>query len=91
MPFEAVTGMVAPAISGHAGSIALGICAGPPLLVFRGRVHLYEGHSRDRVAASVGLAAELGVRVIILTNAAGGIHSALNPGDLMVVREHLFL
>ena len=91
VPFAAVPGMVAPAIAGHAGSIALGSCDGQPLLVFRGRVHLYEGHSRDRVAASVGLAAELEVRIIILTNAAGGIHTALNPGDLMVVRDHLSL
>jgi purine-nucleoside phosphorylase len=60
------------------------------LLVFQGRVHFYEGHSWDAVAAPVRLAAEMGVKTLLLTNAAGGIHPSLKPGSLMIVRDHLF-
>src|SRR5262249_14292970 len=89
--FADVRSLVAPSVHGHSGAIALGHCAGVPLLVFRGRLHLYEGHSWDQVAAPVRLMAEWGVKTLVLTNAAGGIHGRLNPGDLMVLRAHLWL
>lgn len=89
--FSDVPGLVAPTIHGHPGTISLGRCRDLPLLVFRGRAHSYEGHSPDRVVACVRLAAELRVKALLLTNAAGGIHDSLGPGDLMVVRDHLFL
>jgi len=91
IPFADVPGLVAPSIHGHSGAIDLGHCVGVPLLVFRGRLHSYEGHSWDRVAAPVRLMASWGVKTLILTNAAGGIHDRLNPGDLMVLRDHLWL
>jgi purine-nucleoside phosphorylase len=89
--FADVPGLTATSVHGHSGTIALGACAGVPLLVFRGRLHVYEGHSWDRVAAPVRLMADWGVKTLILTNAAGGIHDALGPGDLMVLRDHLWL
>jgi purine-nucleoside phosphorylase len=89
--FADVPGLVAPSVHGHGGAIGLGLCAGKPLLVFRGRLHVYEGHPWDQVAAPVRLAAGLGIKVLLLTNAAGGIHDVLWPGDLMVLRDHLFL
>jgi purine-nucleoside phosphorylase len=89
--FADVPGLAGPTVHGHSGSISLGFCAGRPLLVFRGRLHLYEGHSWDRVAKPVVLIAGFGVKVLLLTNAAGGIHDSLGPGDLMILRDHLFL
>jgi len=91
VPFADVPGLAAASVQGHSGAIALGHCVGVPLLVFRGRLHFYEGHSWDRVAAPVRLTAGWGVKTLILTNAAGGIHDRLNPGDLMVLRDHLWL
>src|SRR5262245_58288341 len=91
VPFADVPGLTATSVHGHSGAISLGECAGVPLLVFRGRLHYYEGHSWDRVAAPVRLLADWGVKTLILTNAAGGIHDRLNPGDLMVLRDHLWL
>jgi purine-nucleoside phosphorylase len=91
IPFADVPGLAAPSVHGHSGAIDLGDCAGVPLLVFRGRLHSYEGHSWDRVAAPVRLMAGWGVKTLILTNAAGGIHARLGPGDLMVLRDHLWL
>src|SRR5262245_6359971 len=89
--FADVPGLVAPSVHGHGGAIAIGLCAGQPLLVFRGRLHYYEGHPWNQVAAPVRLAAELGIQFLLLTNAAGGIRDDLWPGDLMVLRDHLFL
>jgi purine-nucleoside phosphorylase len=91
VPFGDVPGLVAPAVHGHAGRVSVGRCGGCPLVVFRGRPHFYEGHPWDRVAAPVRAAAGWGVRVLLLTNAAGGIHDSLGPGDLMVLRDQLYL
>src|SRR5262249_7896017 len=81
----------APTVHGHTGVISIGLCVGCPLLLFRGRVHRYEGHEWHRVTALARLASEWEIRILLLTNAAGGIHESLGPGDLMVVRDHLFL
>jgi purine-nucleoside phosphorylase len=89
--FADVPGLAAPSVHGHFGKISCGLCAGTPIIVFRGRLHYYEGHSWDRVADPIRLAAELGVKTVLLTNAAGGIHESLWPGDLMLLRGHLFL
>ncbi len=89
--FADVPGLAAPSVHGHSGRIAFGLCAGEPLLVFRGRLHFYESHSWDAVAGPIRLVAELEARTLLLTNAAGGIHDDLIPGDLMVLNGHLFL
>src|SRR5262249_8603833 len=91
IPFADVPGLAAVSVQGHSGALALGQCAGVPLLVFRGRLHLYEGHPWDQIGMSVRHASDWGVRTLILTNAAGGIHDRLNPGDLMVLRGQLRL
>jgi purine-nucleoside phosphorylase len=91
IPFSEVSGLPAPSVHGHTGRISFGLCGGRPLLVFRGRLHFYEGHEWDRVAGPIRLAAKLGIKVLFLTNAAGGIHESLWPGDLMILRDHLFL
>jgi purine-nucleoside phosphorylase len=88
--FGDVPGLVAPTVSGHSGTIRVGTLNGVPLVVFRGRLHYYEGHDWERVAKPVELAAGWGVRTLILTNAAGGIHPELNPGDLMALADHRF-
>ncbi len=91
VPFADVPGLVAPSVHGHSGRIDLGLCDGQPVLVFRGRLHFYEGHPWDQVAGLVRAAADLGANALLLTNAAGGIHDSLWPGDLMVLNGHLFL
>ncbi len=89
--FAEIPGFAAPTVHGHGGRAVLGDWAGVGVLVFQGRMHYYEGHTWDRATAPVRLAADLGVQFLILTNAAGGIHDALNPGDLMAIRGHLKL
>ena len=78
-------GLAAPGVAGHRGELALGTWAGVPTLVCFGRVHYYEGHAWGRVTRLVELVADLGVTRVVLTNAAGGLHPELNPGDVMLI------
>jgi purine-nucleoside phosphorylase len=89
VPFGAVPGLPAVSVAGHGGRLALGEWAGVRVLVYEGRLHFYEGHGWDVVTRPVRVAAELGARVALLTNAAGGIADALGPGSLMALRDHL--
>ena len=87
--YAGVPGMALPSVTGHSGRLLLGDWADKRVLLFEGRLHYYEGHPWDKVTHSVRLAHQLGARVLLLTNAAGGIHDALGPGSLMVLRDHL--
>ena len=78
-------------VEGHAGQLVLGTMAGRPVLVVQGRVHLYEGHPARALGFPVRLAAALGARGVVLTNAAGGINPAFGPGTLMLISDHLDL
>jgi purine-nucleoside phosphorylase len=89
--FGDVPGLVPPTVHGHGGRLLVGEWAGAPALLFAGRVHFYEGHRWDVVTGTVRTAAELGVTRIVLTNAAGGIHERLVPGELMALNGHLKL
>jgi purine-nucleoside phosphorylase len=86
-----VPGLVPPTVHGHRGRMAVGHWAGTPVVVCFGRVHFYEGHPWDRVTALVRMLAGFGAKTLVLTNAAGGIHPALEPGSLMVLNRHLTL
>jgi purine-nucleoside phosphorylase len=89
LPFPAVPGLAATSVAGHNGCLTLGDWAGRRVLVFEGRLHYYEGHAWRDVVQPVHVAQFLGAQVLLLTNAAGGIHEALGPGSLMAVRDHL--
>ncbi len=89
IPFAEVPGLSAAAVIGHRGRLTLGGWAGRSVLVFEGRVHFYEGHSWQSVAAPARAAAHLGARTLLLTNAAGGIRDDLGPGSLMAVRDQM--
>ncbi len=89
--YAEVPGLTPPTVAGHRGQLAVGTWAGVPVLVFAGRIHFYEGHPWERVTRPVRLAAELGAKLLVLTNAAGGIHPALGPGSLMAIRGHVKL
>lgn len=78
-------------VSGHAGQIVLGELAGLPVIVQSGRVHLYEGQSPLVVTRAVRAFARLGVRALVLTNAAGSLVPAWRPGTLLRLTDHLNL
>jgi purine-nucleoside phosphorylase len=87
--FADIPGMAATTVAGHSGCLTLGNWAGRPVLLFEGRLHFYEGHSWQSVTVPVQIVASLGVRMLLLTNAAGGIHHSLNAGSLMAIQDHI--
>lgn len=88
---SAIPGMVSPRVRGHAGKVIVGLFAGVAVVVFAGRLHLYEGYTAAEVAAQVYVAAALGCHTIVLTNAAGGLAPGLKVGQLVVISDHLNL
>ena len=78
-------------VDSHKGCLVLGTVSGLPTAVFQGRIHLYEGYSPELVTFPVRLLQLLGVPVLVLTNAAGGINLNFTAGDLMLIRDHINL
>ncbi|MFN8576680.1 MAG: purine-nucleoside phosphorylase [Candidatus Sericytochromatia bacterium] len=76
-------------VAGHAGVISIGKYDKKNIAVLRGRFHKYEGHNWKSVISPVALMKEMGVEVMILTNAAGGINRIYIPGELMLIEDHL--
>ena len=89
--FSEVPGWPPTTAPGHAGRLLLGRLAGVPVIVQQGRFHLYEGHSAGFVVEPVLLMRRLGVEIVVLTNAAGGVNPAFGAGTLMVIADHLNL
>lgn len=87
--FAELPGLEGTAVEGHRGQLIYGSWAGRTVLVFAGRLHYYEGHPWETVTAPVRLAAALGVRNLVLTNAAGGVRPGFGPGTLMCLYHHL--
>jgi len=89
VPYGEIPGFPVSTVEGHAGRFVLGRLEGVPVVAMQGRFHLYEGWSPAEVVLPVRVAAELGVRAMIVTNAAGGASSHLSPGDLMLITDHI--
>lgn len=87
----AIPGYPQPSVPGHAGEVAVVRFGAAAVLVFAGRVHFYEGHDRDAVTFNVRLAAALGARWVLLTNASGSCDLLLAPGSALIVEDHVHL
>jgi inosine/guanosine/xanthosine phosphorylase family protein len=91
LPFGDLPGFAASAVVGHAGKFVFGHVGASPVLVMMGRLHLYEGHPIEQVVLPVRGAAALGCKVLVVTNAAGGITADLHPGQTMLIADHINL
>ncbi len=91
IPYSDIPGFPIATVAGHAGKLLVGRLANFPVVCLQGRFHLYEGHAPEDVALPVRVLHELGVKELLLTNAAGGINSALQPGSLMLIEDHINL
>jgi len=89
--FADVPGFPSAGVKGHAGRYVGGTLNGRTVLMQAGRFHVYEGHPMAVIAAPVRIAAALGVRTLVVTNAAGGAARHLGPGDVMLIDDHLNL
>lgn len=76
---------------GHAGKLVVGKVGDVPVAAMQGRVHFYEGYSMKDVAFPIRVLARMGIRAVILTNAAGGINTRFSQGALVVIKDHINL
>lgn len=91
IPYQQIPGFVTSTAQGHAGTLVIGKVEGVPVLAMQGRVHYYEGYSLEEVTFPIRTFKLVGIKTLILTNAAGGIDVQLNQGALMVISDHLNL
>jgi purine-nucleoside phosphorylase len=91
IPYEDIPGFMRSTAAGHAGRLVAGKIENVPVLAMQGRVHYYEGYSLEEVTFPVRTFGLLGIKTLILTNAAGGINVQLTQGALMVISDHLNL
>src|SRR4030042_352998 len=78
-------------LSGHPGRIQFGSISGKQIIVMQGRCHLYEGYSPGQVVFPIRVMQELGVRILILSNAAGGVNPQYYSGDILIIPDHINL
>jgi purine-nucleoside phosphorylase len=78
-------------VEGHAGRLVIGMLEGIPVCVLQGRVHYYEGYSIARIGLPIRVLQRLGAELLIVTNAAGGVNPAFEPGDVMLINDHINL
>lgn len=91
IPYKDIPGFALSTAEGHAGQLVIGKVDQVPLLAMQGRVHFYEGYSLEQVTFPIRTFKLLGIRTLILTNAAGGVNVQLSQGALMVLSDHLNL
>jgi purine-nucleoside phosphorylase len=91
IPYTKLAGFPQPTTAGHPGCLLFGTLAGVPVMLLNGRSHFYEGYSLAEVTFPVRVLAALGMRDLLLTNAAGGINGRFYPGDFMVITDHINL
>jgi purine-nucleoside phosphorylase len=91
IPYEKIPGFPRSTAEGHAGRLVIGKAGDVVAAAMQGRVHFYEGYSLKEVVFPMRVLGRLGIRAAILTNAAGGINTALKQGALVIIRDHINL
>ncbi|MCF7933122.1 MAG: purine-nucleoside phosphorylase [Acholeplasmataceae bacterium] len=86
-----IPGMTALETEGHAGRMVIGTLSGVPLLAMSGRFHYYDGKGLEAVTFPIRVMKVMGIETLILTNAAGAVNTTFEPGDLMVITDHINL
>lgn len=90
-PYTSIPHYPASTVQSHAGKLLCGNWAGKNILVKQGRLHLYEGYSARQISFPIRVMARLGVRTLIISNAAGGLNPHFRAGDLMLITDHINL
>lgn len=91
IPFADIPRFPVSTVLGHTGRLVIGELAGRQVIVMQGRAHYYEGYTMDEVTLPVRVMQLLGVKTLIVTNAAGGINPAFKAGELMLITDHINL
>jgi len=91
VPFGDLPNWPRSTVYGHAGQLVIGELEGQSVMVMQGRVHFYEGYSMSQITLPVRVMKRLGLEMLFVTNAAGGVNPEFNPGDVMLISDHLNL
>ncbi len=89
IPYHDLTGWPISTVEGHAGELVIGNLEGQVVLVMNGRIHYYEGYEMSQVTLPIRVMQRLGIKTLIVTNAAGGINQDFVPGNPMLITDHL--
>ena len=89
LPYSTIPHFPQSTVAGHGSELVFGLLGGKPVVAQRGRFHFYEGHPQASVVIAVRLFAALGCKIMIATNAAGGVNSEYSVGDIMVISDHI--
>ena len=91
IPYGEIPHFPVSTVAGHAGELVIGTIAGRQVIMMKGRFHLYEGYEEAQVTFPVRVMKLLGIEKLIVTNAAGGVNRSFQPGDLMMITDHINL
>lgn len=89
IPYSQIPDFPQPTVEGHTGAFVFGYKQGKPVVALQGRLHFYEGFSQQELTLPIRVLAAIGVKTLILTNAAGGVNTAYRAGDLMLICDHI--
>jgi purine-nucleoside phosphorylase len=89
IPYHEIPGFPESTVEGHAGQLVIGDLEGKQVIAMQGRFHFYEGYSLDLVTLPVRMMKRLGVKSVVVTNAAGGINTDFAAGDLMIIQDQI--
>ena len=89
IPYNEIPDFPISTVEGHAGQLVFGLLSGVEVVAMQGRFHFYEGYSMEKVTFPVRVMKELGVEMLIVTNAAGGVNESFSAGDLMIISDHI--
>jgi len=89
IPYGDIPGFAVSTVQGHAGRLICGTLEGTRVLVMQGRLHYYEGHDLQTTTFPVRVMKALGARILLVTNAAGGLNRVFSTGDLMLIEDHI--
>ena len=89
VPYDQIPNWPVSTVEGHVGRLVIGELEGQNVIVMQGRTHFYEGYDMPRLGLPVRVMQRLGIEILIVTNAAGGVNPDFEPGDLMLLTDHL--
>lgn len=89
IPYDNIPNFPVSTVEGHKGQLVYGTLGGKQVLAMQGRFHYYEGYSLETVTFPVRVMKALGVETVIVTNAAGGLNETFEPGELMLITDHI--
>ncbi|UOE96127.1 purine-nucleoside phosphorylase [Alkalihalobacillus sp. LMS39] len=89
IPYEEIPNFPVSTVEGHAGQLVLGQLKGKQVVAMQGRFHYYEGYTMQEVTFPVRVMKQLGVELLVVTNACGGMNKSFAPGDLMLIEDHI--